>query len=122
MMVIKPVKGEKAKELLAQFGLPYRWEVVLAAQENDEWIGVSAVNSDGELTAFAQKNENDLQLTDGLARAALNYLLRRGVKTVILACESGKEAFTRLGLCSLSQTNRVEIEKIFHTCRNCGKE
>ena len=113
---------EKIKNLYSQNNIEFNENsLCLLCQNGDEILGYclfSLSNNRGEVYVISPLD--DISLADGILRSSLHVCAERNIMDVFYSNTLPEEFLQKIGFIKNKKEKRLDIDKLFKSCCNCG--
>ena len=96
-------------------------DIVYVIMENNNLLGACLISLDSKIayldSIFIKKEFRKMRIGDGLLRASLNYVIRKGINKIY--CSEKSDFLNREGFFNTNEENICDIDEFFNTS-SCG--
>lgn len=124
MIELAPISDrDEIKRLFCENQLDYNDNSgCVKANCGGEVLGFSLYDMDKSgITVFKISPEDDLALADGVLRSTLHVAAQRSIMDAYYGSKSVQTLCERLNFIKSTEEKRIDINKLFQSCCECGK-
>lgn len=131
MLCVRPCSDEQYKEqVLLDLGLSGDSTELLTAEENGRILGYAAVKPQGleleilslsiaDCADYSAPNDDNMEIAEYLIRAVGNYAYNRMIPALSCVLPELDAILIRLGFEKIDNLSRINIKKLFNSCKSC---
>lgn len=124
MISLAPVSDKnKVKSVFIEKGIEFTENSgCVTAMQDDELLGFSLYDLDSKRMVVKYLEPlSDIGLADGILRSTLHVAAERSIMDAFYAETLPEDFLNKIGFIKDENERRLDIDKLFKSCSNCGK-
>lgn len=124
MISLAPVRDKnKVKSVFTEKGIEFTENSgCVTAMQGDELLGFSLYDLDSKRMVVKYLEPlSDIGLADGILRSTLHVAAERSIMDAFYAETLPEDFLNKIGFIKDETERRLDIDKLFKSCSNCGK-